>query len=589
MTSARPIWVAASAGLLAATLALTGCSEKGSASASTNSGTPTRGGSLQILATADVDHIDPTQGGSIAGNNVQHAITRSLLGYKSAMDIASRNKLQPDLATQVPTPTDSGRTYIYKIREGVAWDAPGGPRQITSADFARGVGLMCNPYMASPRLGYVLDLIKGMAGFCAKFAKIDPTAPAIKKFFGSNAISGIDTSDPKTVVVHLVKPAGDFNYMMTLPATAPQPVEALAYLPDSVDYKRNFVASGPYTVGSYSPNQELTLVRNKAWKASTDPLRAAYVDKIHITQGVTPQAAMQQLQSGDADLTYDISMPAATLQQLSAAKDDHLVTFDTGATSFIWFNQLSDNNGGALKKVKVRQALEYAVDKKSLVQQLGGTVAASPQHGILGPGINGYHDFSPYPSPNDAGDPAKAKQLLAEAGYPNGLTLKLPYSTAEPNPSLVQILQASFAKAGVTVKLIPENPVDLINIITDKKRAAAGDWDLGMLGWQADWVGGAARAVFGTLYTYQGTPQTYNLANYDNPAADRLAEKALATTDAAESGKLWEQVDEKVMADPPIIPTYARKSVLYYSERVQNYQIYPIGSQADWTNVWLKS
>jgi peptide/nickel transport system substrate-binding protein len=169
------------------------------------------------------------------------------------------------------------------------------------------------------------------------------------------------------------------------------------------------------------------------------------------------------------------------------------------------------------------------------------------------------------------------------------LTLKLPYSTAEPNPSLVQILQASFAKAGVTLKLIPENPVDLINIITDKKRAAAGDWDLGMLGWQADWVGGAARAVFGTLYTYRGTPQTYNLANYDNPAADKLADRALATTDATESGKLWEQVDEKVMADPPIIPTYARKSVLYYSKRVQNYQIYPIGSQADWTNLWLTS
>lgn len=589
MISARLARTTFVVGLATLVLTVAGCSPSGSATTSTDSGKPTKGGTLEILATADVDHIDPTQGGSIAGNNVQHAVTRSLLGYQSSMDLATRNKLQPDLATEVPQPTDGGLTYTYTIRNGADWDTPGGARQITSSDFARGIGLMCNPYMASPRLGYVLDLIKGMASFCASFAKVDPTAPAIKKFLDSNTISGIDTSDPSTVVVHLVKPAGDFNYMMTLPATAPQPAEALNYLPDSLDYKRNFVASGPYTVGSYSPNQQLTLVRNKSWKASGDPLRKAYVDKIHIEQGVTPQAAMQQLQSGDADLTYDITMPAATLQQLTATKDDHLVTFDTGATSFIWFNTLSNNNGGALKKLKVRQALEYAVNKKALVQQLGGTTAASPQHGILGPGIDGYHNFSPYPSPGDAGDPAKAKQLLAAAGYPNGLTLKLPYSTAEPNPELVQILQSSFSKAGVTLKLSPENPVDATKIITDKKGTADGDWDLGMIGWQADWVGGAARAVFGTLYTYQGTPQTYNLANYDNAAADKLAAEAEATTDEAKSAKLWEQVDDRVMADPPIIPTYARKSVLYYSKRVQNYQIYPIGSQADWTNLWLKS
>ncbi|GAB3923722.1 ABC transporter substrate-binding protein [Microlunatus endophyticus] len=589
MPSTRSARTTLVVGLASLTLVLAACSQNGTSTTSANAGTPTKGGTLQILATADVDHIDPTQGGSIAGNNVQHAVTRSLLGYQSSMDLATRNKLRPDLATAVPEPTDNGLTYTYTIRDGADWDAPSGARQINSADFARGVALMCNPYMASPRLGYVLDLIKGMADFCAAFAKIDPTAPAIKKYLDTHTISGIDTSDPKTVVVHLVKPAGDFNYMVTLPAMAPQPEEALQYLPDSLDYKRNFVASGPYTVGSYSPNQQLTLVRNKAWKASTDPLRKAYVDKIHIEQGVTPQAAMQQLQSGDGDLTYDITMPAATLQQLSAAKDDHLVTFDTGATSFIWFNTLSDNNGGALKKLKVRQALEYAVDKKALVQQLGGPLTSSPQHGILGPGINGYHNFSPYPSPGDAGDPAKAKQLLAAAGYPNGLTLKLPYSTADPNPALVQILQASFGKAGVTLKLMPENPVDATKIITDKKGAAAGNWDLGMIGWQADWVGGAARAVFGTLYTYNGTPQTYNLADYDNPAADKLAEQAEATTDSAKSAELWQQVDDKVMADPPIIPTYARKSVLYYSKRVQNYQIYPIGSQADWTNLWLKS
>jgi peptide/nickel transport system substrate-binding protein len=574
-------------GALAVVVMTTAFSTSANAATSSGSG-PHKGGVLKIVATSDVDHIDPTSAGTIDSNNVQHAISRTLIGYQSSMNEAERVTPRGDLATSVPTPTDNGLTYTYHIRQGADWDAPSGARQITSADFARGMELMCNPYEASPRLGYVEDLIAGMQTFCDGFAKVAPTADAMKAYLASNSISGIDTSSPDTVVIHLLQKAGDFNNMLSLPSTAPQPIEALDYIPDSPAYRTNFVASGPYTLGAYTPNESLTLVRNKDWKASSDPLEKGYVNEIQFTFGVTPQAAMQQLESGDADLSYDITIPTASLQQLQRESSPNLVSFDAGLTEFIWINTESDSNGGALRNKKVREALEYAVNKKAIVQVLGGPDVASVQNGILGPGVSGYHAFDPYPTHDSEGDPAKAKKLLAEAGYPNGLTLKMPYMTTAPEPARAQTIQASLAKAGFKVQLIPVSASDYYSkFMTNTSTTAAGAWDIAPASWEPDWVGGAARSVFQAQFTYHGTPQTYNYVNFNDATADNFANEALSTSNAAQSAKLWEKVDEQVMSDAQVIPEDAPKIILYHSSAVKNFEIYPLGSEADWTNLWL--
>ncbi len=588
MNTPRTARLSAIAGsVIVLALAATGCSTS-SNTAGGSDGTPRKGGTLKIVATTDIDHIDPTTAGTIASNNVQHAISRTLINYQSSMDEATRITPKGDLATEVPTPIDDGLTYTYTLRQGGTFDAPGGARQVTSEDFARGMKLMCNPHQASPRLGYVEDLIAGMRSFCEGFAKVDPSPAAMKSYVEGNEISGIDHSDPQKIVVHLTQKAGDFNYMLSLPSTAPQPVEALDYVPDSPDYRKNFIASGPYTLGDYVTNESLTLVRNPSWKASSDPLRKAYVDTIQFTIGVTPQAAMQQLQSNDADLPFGITIPTASLQQLQAANDPNLVSFNAGATEFVWINTKSGNNGGALRNLKVRQALEYAMDKQAIVQQLGGPKVVSVQSGILGPGVTGFHEFDPYPSKNHAGDPAKAKQLLAEAGYPDGLTLKMPYMTADPEPARAQTIQASLAKAGFTIQLVPVSASDYYaKFMTNRDTTAAGAWDIAPASWQPDWVGGAARSVFQAQFTFHGTPQTYNYGDFNDDKADDLAAQALATSDVKESAKLWSQVDEQVMSDAIVIPTDALKSILYHSTALKNFQVYPLGSQADWTNVWL--
>ncbi|GLQ08108.1 ABC transporter substrate-binding protein [Devosia yakushimensis] len=547
------------------------------------------GGTLRILGTADIDHFDPTSAALVTSNNFLRAVTRQLISYAASTDEAARITPEGDLATEVPQPSNDGLTYTFKLRQGAQWNAPSGARQITSADFERGIKRMCNPLLGSAALTYYQDLIVGLADFCSGFSKVEPTVEAMKAYIEGNDITGIETPDDETIVINLTQKAGDFIYMLSLPTSAPAPVEVLDYLPDGPDYRSNFIASGPYTPGDYTPDSSLQLVRNPAWTAESDPLRKAYVDDIQITFGLQPDAVLQQLQSGDGDMTYDITIPPAILQLLTATGDEKLMTVSSGATAFLFINTVSENNNGALRDLKVRQALNYAIDKAAIVQQSGGPTVGQPVNGIFGPGVLGYHDFNLYPSPDAKGDPAKAKELLAEAGYPDGITLKMPFRNQNNEPAIAQTIQASMAAAGITLELTPVAPADYYSkFMTNPVNTKEGTWDIAPVGWTPDWAGGSARSVFQPQFSFNGTHQTYNYTDYNNPKANELAQQAINATTPEEVGKLWSEVDELVMADAPVVPYLANKVVLYRSAAVQNFQPYALGVQGDWTNVWIQ-
>ena len=448
---------------------------------------------------------------------------------------------------------------------------------------------MCNPLLGSAALTYYQDLIVGMAEFCAGFSEVEPTVDAMKAYIESSDITGIETPDDQTIVINLTQKAGDFIYMLSLPTSAPAPVEVLDYLPDGPDYRSNFIASGPYTPEAYTPDSSLTLVRNPAWTSESDPLRQAYVDRIELTFGLQPDAVLQQLQSGDGDMTFDITIPPAILQLLTATGDEKLMTVSSGNTAFLFINTVSDNNGGALQNVLVRQALNFAIDKTAIVQQSGGPTVGQPVHGIFGPGVLGYHAFNLYPSPDDKGDPEKAKALLAEAGFPDGITLKMPYRNQNNEPAIAQTIQASLAAAGITIELTPVAPADYYSkFMTNPINTKEGTWDIAPVGWTPDWAGGSARSVFQPQFTFNGTHQTYNYTDYNNPEATALAQEAINATTPEEVARLWGEVDELVMADAPVVPYLANKVVLYHSQAVQNFAPYALGVQGDWTNVWLQ-
>ncbi|GGF35126.1 ABC transporter substrate-binding protein [Youhaiella tibetensis] len=546
------------------------------------------GGTLRVLGTAEVDRFDTVPPATAVTGSFFRAVTRQLISFAASEDPHEQIAPQADLAESVPTPTNDGLTYTFKLRQGVDWNAPGGARQVTSADIERGFMRLCNPFLPSPSASYFEDMIVGFADFCAGFAKVDAKVDTMKAYIEQGDIKGIETPSDDTVVFQLTRAANDFIYLLTLPVTSPAPVEVLDYLPDSPEYRQNFISAAPYTIESYVPDSMVRLVRNPVWKAENDPLRKAYVDAIEVVAGVQADAAMQQLQSGDGDMLFDIPVPPVTVQMLKMQGDEKLSTLAEGASKMIWINTVSNNNDGALRNPKVRQALNYAIDKAAVVQQYGGPEFATPLNGIFPLGILGNHDFSPYPTPNNQGDPEKARALLAEAGYPDGLTLKMPFRNLGIDPAVAQVLQASLQKAGFTIELVPTPASDFYaRLITNFDNALNGVWDLVPSGWSPDWPGGAARSIYQPQYTYDGTHGTFNFSDYNNDAASEVAARALTTTDLAESEKLWQQVDEMVVADAPTVPLVSLTTVLYHGTAVENFLPFAAGGNGDWTNVWL--
>jgi len=577
------------AGLAVTAAACGGSSGGGSGSAPDTSGAK-KGGTLKLLGAGDLDHMDTVSAYYQTSNTLLRAVTRQLLALPATDDEKAAVDPVADLATENTAPTDGGKTYTFTIRDGAKWDTTPA-RQITGADVERGFKRLCNPVQPSGGIGYFVGVIVGMKEFCEPFAKVAPTIPAIKAYVEGHQISGI-TSNGNEVTIKLVQPAGDFVNILALPFSSPSPVEMLNYLPDSPEFRTHFISDGPYKITKYVAEKDIELARNPAWDEKTDPVRKAWVDNISIVQGSDEGPIQQQLQAGTVDMSWDTNVPVANIPTLLSTKDPQATKIGGGRVDYMVFNELSPNNNKALANVKVRQAINYAVNKKAVIQVLGGPDLYTCTYNILSPPITGYKKLDTYSTGEDCpGDPAKAKQMLADAGFPNGITLKYIYRNKGKAPAIAATMQAELKKAGINLQLKQVNPADFYTQhLSHLPAIKSGDWDVAVPGWSPDWAGNAARSFFvplldGRLFA-EGTT---NYGDYNNPEVNTLADQALAAPSVDKAAELWAQVDEKTMADAPWVPIDYGFAVRYWSKGIGGCHILPgFSDNCDVTNVWKK-
>jgi peptide/nickel transport system substrate-binding protein len=452
---------------------------------------------------------------------------------------------------------------------------------------------LCNPTQNSVGApGYFEDTIAGMKDYCSAFANVPQTVAAFKAYIDSHDISGITAVDATTLKFTLTKPAGDFVNILALPFSSAAPVEYLNYLPDDADFRQHTISDGPYAITKYVPGQSYVLGRNAAWEQSSDPLRHQYVNEIQVTLGADENAVQQQIAAGTQDLEWDTTVPTADVPSLKAGSDARLGVYPNfDSNPFLVFNEQSPNNGSALGKVAVRQALEYAVDKVALGQVYGGPSLNTPLGQVIPPGNVGYDKINPYATTGDRGDPAKCKSLLAKAGYPNGLTLTDVYRTSGKHPDVYQSVQADFAKCGVKVVGKPAAASDYYGkYLSDPDAAKSGVWDISEPGWVPDWYGNNGRAIVEPLFdgrTYG--PGSTDWGDYDNAKVNADIDKALSTTDQSAAAAALHDADVQIMKDAALIPFQTQSTPLMRSERLHNAIFWPLSDEYDYTNVWLSS
>lgn len=539
---------------VAAALALSACS--GGESSDDASGT-SKGGTLNILTTATAVHLDPA-----TSQNLNITTLGLVLRRLTAWDVEPGKvaKVVPDLATNTGDSSDGGKTWTYHLKDGLKFQ-DGTP--ITTKDIKWGIERSFAPTLTGG-LSYHKSLLVG--------------GDSYKGPFDGKTLDSIETPDDSTIVFKLNAPYGDWPWLVSMPAFAPVPDGKGT---NTGDYDAKPVASGPYQVQSNTQGSQITLVRNKYWSAKTDSVRTAGPSKVVFKESQDPSTVTQTLiaDNGDAKDSFGASyLGAAELNQVRSnpAAQDRLATSKAGPIQYMAIN----TQKGKLADKQVRQALQYAVDKKSYRIAAGGALAGTYASTLITPGIEGRKDYDLYKT-SATGDVDKAKSMLKAAGAED---LDLTLLTQNDSSSLAeaQALQAGLKRAGITVTLKPE---DSDSFYTDATNGS--DYDLVLFSWQPDFP--SANANIQPLYdSSQIGDGGYNVSHYKNAEVDSLIKEATGTIDRTDAEKLWAQADEKIMEDAPVVPLmYAKQSFLAGSN-VENFRIAEFPAYPNYLTVSLK-
>ena len=605
--------VAAVAGVAA--MGLAACGGSSSSHSTASSGKPVYGGTLHIVAAAGPDHIDTVPAYYTADYELERAYTRQLLQYPtvpatSTSSAGWKADTTPvaDIATEVPSTsnggiTNGGKTYTFHIKQGVDLDSSP-VRQVTAADFIREFKAFCNPVSPAGNPVYYESTIAGLTSYCnaetAYFASKShaPAAANIAAFQNANNISGLSAPNSMTLQINLSAPASDFLYMMAMPFTSARPVEYDSYVPNSPQLDQNTLSDGPYKITSYQPGKSITMARNPAWKQSTDTLRHDYVASIVVTEGVTSAATqLADMQAGTQDITNDTPLNPPSIPGLISSAPPNFKIWPWSTTQpYIVFNLRSPNSGGAITKLKVRQAIEYGLDKSAVVKAFGGPAAATIINGVIPPGNVGYVNYNPYPDNNGLGNVSMCKSTLAAAGYPNGLSLTYEYQNDSSSSRAFTAIQASLKNCGITLNGRPAPGSSFyVDLGNSPENNQAGTWDLGQADWIPDWYGNNGRTIVQALF--QGPDCVVNTVNYgcyDNATVNSLFTQAESATDLTTAGNFWHAADEQIMKDAAIVPIENQNFPNYASTRVKQAGaptavFAPNIGEPDITNVWLSN
>ncbi|OJY33806.1 MAG: peptide ABC transporter substrate-binding protein [Rhizobiales bacterium 65-9] len=375
--------------------------------------TPVAGGVLNIGADADPIGLDPTTITAFSSFDFTSLLYTGLLRWNAQM------KIEPDLALSYDKPDD--KTYVFKLRDGVKFH--------NGQDFS------------AEDVKYTFDRI------------MDPaTASRLRADYAS--VKAVTVVDRLTVKFELSNTDAAFlNYLATNPSGA--------IVPKGVaDINTKPVGTGPFSFESYQPNQQFTLAANPNYYEKGLPYLSKVVFKFYKDQSTLTSA----LRSKAIDMTW-LKDPKVAAVLVKTSPDLVSAPGQTSRTFPIWLNMKAK----PLNDVKVRRALSLATDRKACLQTVlggAGKVGAMIPESQVG-GYDGVGDLPYYKH-----DPAEAKKLLAEAGYPNGIDLG-DYIVVAANPldvACAQILQQQWRAAGITVKLVPMETAPLLSMW------ASGNW-----------------------------------------------------------------------------------------------------------------
>jgi ABC-type transport system substrate-binding protein len=490
--------------------------------------TPAKGGDIVVTYKDDITTLDP----AIGYDWVNWSMIKSL--YSRLMDYEPGTaNLVPSLAESFDVSED-GLTYTFKLRPGVKFS---NGRAVVASDVKYSIERAVNPKTQGPG-----------AGFFGAITGFDAVSGGT-----SETLSGIETPDDQTVIFKLSRPDATFLHVLAINFASVVPKEAVEAA--AGDFGKKPVGSGTYILKDWTIGQKLVFERNPDYFNKDLP----YIDKVTVEVGQEPLVALLRLQQGEVDIAGD-GIPPAKFLEIKNSPDGAQMIVDGEQlhTGYLTLNTKIK----PLDDVKVRQAINMAVNKERITRILNGR--ATPANQPLPPLMPGYDTaFTGY-----AFDVEKAKALLAEAGFPDGFETVLFSTNTDPQPRIAQAIQQDLAAIGVKAE---------VRALAQGNVIAAGGtegeapmiWSGGMA-WIADFPDPSN--FYGPILGCGGAVQGgWNWSWYCNEALDKRAVEADSMSDpakVAERQAAWGKIFTDIMADAPWVPVINERRVVAKSLRM---------------------
>lgn len=351
-----------------------------------------RGGTMRLVAHAAAGTLDPQINYTLQYWQIYQGVYDGLLAFKKAPGAEGFTKV-PDLAEAMPTVSNDGKTYTFKLRKGIKFS---NGQDVTVKDVVASFQRIFK--VSSPTAGGFYSVIVG-ADKCLK-------EPATCTLDGG--VVGDEATN--TITINLNAPDAEFFDKIALPHASILPADAPTTDAGSVPIP----GTGAYYFSAYDPNKGLTMVRNpnfKMWSEEAQP--EGYPDTIQYDFGLTDEAEVTAVQNGEADWMFD-PPPTDRLGEIGTKFQNQV--FLNVLTA--WWYAPMNVNLPPFNNEKARQAVNFAIDRNALVNLFGGPVLATPVCQVLPPGFPGHVDYCPYTKDPgakwSAPDVEKAKQLVED-------------------------------------------------------------------------------------------------------------------------------------------------------------------------------
>jgi hypothetical protein len=319
-----------------------------------------RGGTLRVVA-AEVDSLDPQRSYQPGVWNLMRLYTRTLVTYST--EPGDTGELVPDLATDLGTTDDGGKTWTFTLREGVRFET-GAP--ITSKDVRYGIARSfdANVITGGPTT-HIIDALD------------DPDNPypgPYDREEGDPNLSAVKTPDDRTIVFTLRRAMPEFPYILALPSSGPVPQDA----DTKGDYGKDPVSSGPYAVTSVDEHAGIVFDRNEEWDPATDPVRSALPDRIVVRTGLTGVQRDQALLAGSADVDITgVGVQRPTTVRIAADDEDGELAGRVDDVTTGQVRMLAmPTNVAPMDVPDCRTAVSEAIDRRRVQEALGGAGTA---------------------------------------------------------------------------------------------------------------------------------------------------------------------------------------------------------------------